>query len=199
MHRITTFWKSHSKFDLSFAAVKRNPSNATKPCRLLRITLPKFGCPVLIFVNAVFYTKLQLLWPHFCAEEFTESFGMMSNFEISKCRYCDIRYMRFDVLTTVTTEISVSWNVVPRAATATFLLLPDYLTPCYRTHFSGTRHDWSGWLPSRTLEARFQFQGTSFGFCGGHSGIGTGFSPSAWDFPYQYNSTDPARSYNAAL
>ena len=133
------FLKAHWEFDLSFAVVKRKPSNATEPCKFLRITPPNFGCPVLISVNAVFYTKLQSLWPHFCAEEFTESFGMLSISEISE--YCDIRYMRFDVLTTATAKISVSWKVVPRATTATFLLLPDYLMPRYRTHFSGTRHD----------------------------------------------------------
>jgi len=72
--------------------------------------------------------------------------------------------MRFDVLTTVTAKISVSWNLVLRAATATFLLLTDRLTPRLRTQFSGTHRDWSGWLPSRTLEVRFQFQTTSFGW-----------------------------------
>lgn len=98
------FLIANSELALSFAVVKRKPSNVAEPCKLLKITSPNFGCPVLISVNAVFYTKLQLLWPHFCAVEFAESFGMMSIPENSEYKYCDIRYMRFDVLTTVNTN-----------------------------------------------------------------------------------------------
>jgi hypothetical protein len=104
--------------------------------------------------------------------------------------------MTFDVLKTMTTKIYDSWNVVLRAATTTFLLLPDYLTPRYRTHSTGramAEADGCRHRGSVSITGHFVW------CCGGQSGTGTRFSPSTLASPYQYHSADPPCSLIDAL
>jgi hypothetical protein len=46
-----------------------------------------------------------------------------------------------------------------------------------------------------TAEARIRTRVNPCGICGGHSGTGTGFSPSSSVFPCQYHSTVAVQTY----